>query len=118
MSRKQKTVEALPVMTIDAESQIRSDVERLATMANVYWELYGTPLGKKVVNAIGAGTFQVIQRALQEAMAMGAARLLEKPKTGQFDNMPLELLIRSGRDDNGKFNIRLERIKIPIRRHS
>ena len=44
-------------------------------------------------------------------MAMGAARLLEKPKTGPHDNMPLELLIRSDQDENGAFNARLELLK-------
>ena len=82
MSRKPNTVEAPSVMTLDSESQIRTDIERLAAAAFVYWELCGTPFGRKVFNLIGATTFQVIQRALQEVMGVGATRLMENPKTG------------------------------------
>ena len=111
VSKEPKNRKAPPLKSINEEVQIRTDVERLSQIAHVYWELYGSALGKKVVNVVGATTFNIIQKALQEALVMGVARLLDPPTTGPHDNMHLELLIQSGRDESNAFKARLNSIK-------
>ena len=111
-SPKKKSAEAPLVINSDEEAQIRIDVKRLAETAHVCRQLYDTSLGRKVVNGLGASTFNVILRALRESMVMGASRLLvDPPQTKIHRNMPLELLIRGGCDGSDKFIDRLECIK-------
>ncbi len=83
----------------------------LSHLRDVYLGLYRTKLGEKVVNGVGQKSFKIIRKALQEAMVMGTARLIDPLETRQHKNMPIELIIGSGSEEDNAFITELNRIK-------
>ena len=96
---------------------IWSDVERLVHDAYVYRTLYGTDLGKEVVNRIAPHTFQVILQALRTTLVVGVTRLLIDPPTdkrGNRENLSLKRLVlpKDTLGDNGdRLTTQLEAIQ-------